>query len=129
MGKTFTLQEANRALIFVKPVMEDIQKTLLELVALHQNPNEGFYKDVEVRLKKIKYHFEELKQVGCLCRDPEKGLVDFPSFCHTEPVFLCWALGEESIQTWHKINENSEQRREIDEAFLLANTKEPQAIA
>jgi hypothetical protein len=129
MGKTFTVLEANRALIFVKPVMEDIQKTLLELVKLHQNPNEGFYKEVELKLKKIAYHFEELKQVGCFCRDPEKGLVDFPSFYHTEPVFLSWSLDEESINAWHKVNEDPHQRREIDEAFLQGSTKVPQATA
>lgn len=111
MGRTFTLQEANRTLVFVKPVMEDIQKTLLELADLHQNPPEGFYKEVEARLKKIKYHFDELKQVGCLCKNPEKGHVDFPSFSEGEPILLMWILGEESIAHWRKVSDSPETAR------------------
>lgn len=129
MGKTFTVQEANRTLVFVRPVMEDIQKVLLELINIHQNPSEGFYKEVENKLRKIKYHFDELRQVGCLCRNPEQGHIDFPSFYENEPIFLTWNLGEESIGYWRKVSENHEARHPVDEAFLTANFKAPLGVA
>lgn len=129
MGKTFSVQEANRALVFVKPVMEDLQALLFNLAALQQNPESPFYKELDKHIQKVKYHFEELKQVGCVCRDPERGTIDFPSFYLNEPVFLCWHLGEEAVSHWHRVNENSDQRRVIDELFLEANSKIPQAVA
>lgn len=129
MGKTFTVPEANRALLFVKPVIEDLQVLIFNLAALQQNPESPFFKELDQKIQKIKYHFEELKQVGCICRDPERGIVDFPSFYRNEPVFLCWSLGEETLMHWHKVNEHSEQRRIIDDLFLEENSKTPQAVA
>lgn len=129
MGKIFTVSEANRALLFVKPVMQDLQALVFELTALQKNPEAAFFKEVEQKIQKIKYHFEELKQVGCLCRDPEKGTIDFPSFYKDQPVFLCWTLGEETVEHWHGLQEKSEQRKPIDEIFLEANSKTPQAVA
>ena len=129
MGNTFSVSEANRALLFVKPVMEDLQALLFNLAALQQNPESPFYKELDKHIQKVKYHFDELKQVGCVCRDPEKGTVDFPSFYNDEPVFLCWTLGEETVSHWHRIKEGSEERQVIDELFLEANSKTPQAVA
>ena len=46
---------------------------------------------------------DAIEGMGVLVKDVDTGLVDFPSL-HTvtgEPVFLCWQLGEESIDFWH----------------------------
>ncbi|QQR55287.1 DUF2203 domain-containing protein [Candidatus Peregrinibacteria bacterium] len=129
MSRTFSVSEANRALLFVKPVIEDLQALIFNLAAWQKNPEGFFIKELDEKIRKIQYHFEELKQVGCLCRDPERGLVDFPSFYRNEPVFLCWSLGEEAVTHWHHIQENNEQRKPIDELFLEANSKSPQAVA
>ena len=129
MGITFTHSEANRALIFVKPVIEDIQKLILELATLQQNPEAPFFNELEDKISRIKYHFDELKQVGCLCRDPERGIVDFPSFYKQAPIYLNWHLGEETVAFWRNLKENPENRLPIDDGFLEANAKTPQAIA
>ncbi len=129
MGKTFSVQEANQALLFVKSVAGDLQKLVFELADLQQNPESPFFKELDQKIQKIKYHFDELKLVGCVCRDPERGILDFPSFYRDQPVFLCWQLGEETVHHWHHIQEKSDQRKLIDDAFLEANSKMPQAVA
>ena len=129
MGKTFSVQEANQALLFVKPVIEDLRKLIFELAELQQNPESPFFKILDEKIQKIKYHFEELKLVGCICRNPERGTLDFPSFYRDQPVFLCWSLGEETVDHWHHLQEKSEQRKPIDDVFREANSKTPQAVA
>lgn len=129
MGKTFSVLEANQALLFVKSVAGDLQKLVFELADLQQNPESPFFKELDQKIQKIKYHFDELKLVGCVCRDPERGILDFPSFYRDQPVFLCWQLGEETVQHWHHIQEKSDQRKVIDDAFLESNSKMPQAVA
>jgi hypothetical protein len=49
----------------------------------------------------LKEDVEELSQRGILLRDPESGLVDFPSMREGERVLLCWRLGEGEIGWYH----------------------------
>ena len=59
---------------------------------------------------------EEIQQTGCLVKDLEMGLVDFPSRRGGEEVYLCWKLGEERIGYWHGIEEGFAGRKPLDEA-------------
>ncbi len=59
---------------------------------------------------------EELEQVlaaGIIVRDPESGLVDFPSERNGEPVFLCWRLGEDEVGYWHDRESGFSNRRPL----------------
>ena len=58
---------------------------------------------------------EEIQQTGCLVKDLETGLVDFPSLRGGEKVYLCWKLGEERIGYWHGIEEGFAGRKPLDE--------------
>jgi len=59
---------------------------------------------------------EEIQQTGCVVKDLETGLVDFPSLRGGEKVFLCWKLGEAHIGYWHGIEEGFAGRKPLDEA-------------
>lgn len=45
---------------------------------------------------------EELAGLDILLRDPETGLVDFPSERDGVPVYLCWRVGEPEIAHFHE---------------------------
>ena len=50
---------------------------------------------------------EEVADEGIQIKDLERGLVDFPHFLGGDPaheVFLCWHLGEDTIDYWHEID-------------------------
>lgn len=50
---------------------------------------------------------EEIADEGIQIKDLERGLVDFPHFLGGDPareVFLCWHLGEDTIDYWHEID-------------------------
>lgn len=139
MKKTFDLKEANKALIFVKPIVLDIQKTwadlntakkLLEHEVMHgKSLSEPelikMEEEIQSNLKKIEYYMQELEQVGCVFKDFGKGVVDFPSFYKKDEIFLCWHCDEEMVSNWHFTDAGFDGRREIDDEFKIWNSKEP----
>lgn len=51
----------------------------------------------------LKAEIEWLAEQNILLRDPETGLIDFPSELDGRPVFLCWRLGEDEVGHWHDV--------------------------
>ena len=50
---------------------------------------------------------EDIADEGIQIKDLERGLVDFPHFLGGDTareVFLCWHLGEDTIEYWHEID-------------------------
>ncbi|OGJ42500.1 hypothetical protein A3J23_03775 [Candidatus Peregrinibacteria bacterium RIFCSPLOWO2_02_FULL_48_14] len=117
MGKTFTLEEANRSLVFVAPVVKEIQTLWMELMTFKVNPTaeefERYSRERTVRekLDRLKVCNGELAQVGCMLRDPIEGIVDFPSVHQEQEVFLCWRMGEEQADFWHPVEEGYDAHR------------------
>ncbi len=42
-----------------------------------------------------------ISEQGIILRDPEAGIVDFPSRREGAKVLLCWRLGEGQVEHWH----------------------------
>jgi hypothetical protein len=51
--------------------------------------------------QQMKLDLTALADAGILLRDPEIGLVDFPSIRDGERVYLCWHLDEDAIGFFH----------------------------
>ncbi len=66
----------------------------------------------------IKEMLESIQSRGCLVKDIEAGLVDFPTLYKGEEVYLCWKLGERGIGHWHGTEEGFRGRKPIDRDFL-----------
>jgi len=69
----------------------------------------------------------EIEHHGCLLKDLDTGLVDFPCRVGDRDVYLCWRLGEPAIQFWHGIEEGFAGRKPIDEKFV-AQLKRPRTV-
>jgi hypothetical protein len=67
------------------------------------------------RLKQMFACFEE---IGCVVKDLDIGLIDFPALYRGKEVYMCWKLGEQDIGFWHPIDEGFAGRRAIDRDFL-----------
>jgi hypothetical protein len=61
---------------------------------------------------------EAVQQVGCVIKDLDIGLVDFPTTFRGVEVYLCWKLGESGIGFWHGVDEGFRGRKAIDQDFL-----------
>jgi hypothetical protein len=68
--------------------------------------------------ERMKSAVEEIQEMGCLVKDLDTGLVDFPTLLRGEEVYLCWRLGETDISFWHGVHEGVAGRRAIDQFFV-----------
>ena len=64
----------------------------------------------------------EIHDTGCLVKDLDMGLIDFPTKYNGTEVYLCWRLGESGIEYWHGVDEGFRGRKLIDADFLAKHT-------
>ena len=58
---------------------------------------------------------QQIKDLGVLLKDAEKGLCDFPNLRQGRVVYLCWQLGEDRIEYWHDIETGFAGREPLDD--------------
>ena len=62
---------------------------------------------------------KDIEKIGCILRDVDAGLVDFPARVRGgRTVFLCWRLGEPEIAFWHGTGEGFAGRKPLAELPL-----------
>lgn len=61
---------------------------------------------------------DELRAVratGCVVKDIERGLVDWPANKDGREIRLCWRLGEKQVEYWHDADTGFAARRPVAE--------------
>ncbi|HJZ96995.1 MAG TPA: DUF2203 domain-containing protein, partial [Candidatus Solibacter sp.] len=66
----------------------------------------------------LKAAIAAVQETGCVVKDLDIGLVDFPTLFKGAEVYLCWKLGEPAIEFWHGLDEGFRGRKRIDQEFL-----------
>lgn len=67
-------------------------------------------------LETVQEKLRSIQSQGVLVKDLDSGLLDFPALLDGEEVYLCWKLGEESIEWWHPVDAGFAGRRPIADA-------------
>jgi len=62
----------------------------------------------------MKSNLEKILSVGCLIKDLDMGLLDFPAIVNNQEVYLCWKLGENRIRYYHRQDEGYSGRKPLD---------------
>jgi len=62
----------------------------------------------------MKSALERILSTGCVIKDLDIGLLDFPAIINNEEVFLCWKLGEDRIRFYHRQDEGFAGRKPLD---------------
>lgn len=125
----FSLDEANRALVQVAPLLARLKdlharatSTTERLDALWQRLEAGerVLDDIAELQGRVDAHAHDvtellgrLEEVGCVLRDVEQGLVDFPARADGTEFYLCWHLGESTIGYWHGVQEGFAGRKPL----------------
>ena len=78
----------------------------------------------ESAAQRLKATLEQIQEFGCLVKDLDIGLLDFPTLLNGVEVYLCWKLGESGIHFWHGVEEGFRGRKPIDQEFLAAHRGE-----
>jgi hypothetical protein len=66
----------------------------------------------------VRNSIAQVHEFGCLVKDLDIGLIDFPTLLNGQEVYLCWKLGESAIQFWHGVQEGFRGRKAIDQEFI-----------
>jgi hypothetical protein len=120
----FTLEEAQAALPKLRDLVREARdlkrradaKIILWRVFEAANPVEQVVArgQIEFLLAEAGRRIEAVHAMGCLMKDIDKGLVDFPAWIPGQGnVYLCWRLGEEQISYWHLRTEGFAARKPI----------------
>jgi hypothetical protein len=56
----------------------------------------------------------KIQETGCLVKDVDEGLIDFPSIIEGQEAFLCWKQGEVRIEYWHGLEDGFAGRKRLD---------------
>ena len=69
----------------------------------------------EQTMTRLKEAVDRIHAIGCLVKDLDQGLIDFPTLRGGQEVYLCWKVGEDRIRYWHGIEEGFAGRKPIDD--------------
>ena len=65
-------------------------------------------------ISQVKDALDRIQATGCVVKDLDTGLLDFPAILKNEEVYLCWRLGEDRIRFYHRQDEGFSGRKPID---------------
>jgi hypothetical protein len=144
MPRFFTLEQAQRLLPDVGAAIERairlksaFEEAEAELQSAHQRISMmgGAWVDRDRLLEqkqrrhesaaKLKEAIDHVQSFGCLVKDLDIGLIDFPTLYQGEEVYLCWKLGESGIEFWHGVSEGFRGRKKITREFLDRHKGDP----
>jgi hypothetical protein len=130
--RSFTPDEANNALDEVRPVAERLVTVRARMRELEDSQaalviaiggNGGGYAATDLNAAQTELGgladvalacVDRLEELGVVLKDLDLGLLDFPSEREGEDVLLCWQVGEDSVATWHGLDEGYAGRKPID---------------
>jgi hypothetical protein len=129
--REFTLEEANAAILELRPVVERMvehgrrlaaaqleQRELVTRIAgnggdMQPSDLRELAEAIQQEADAIAACAQEIDAAGAQIKSLEDGLLDFPSRRQGEEVLLCWKLGEDEIRYWHGIDEGFAGRKPL----------------
>jgi hypothetical protein len=129
--RLFTLDEANAALVELRPVVESMVEHRRRLTAAERRQTElvmrvasnggdmapsdliDVAETIQSEASAISECAEQINAVGVQVKSLEEGLLDFPAKRGDEVVLLCWKLGEDEIGYWHGLDEGYAGRKPL----------------
>ncbi len=131
--KLFTLTEAERTRRELEPVLIEAIEVRRKIAPLEEELGAiaariqwlggmlvAYEETARVRFDRdrlaesLRSALERISSTGCVVKDLDIGLLDFPALINNEEVYLCWRLGEERIRFWHRQDEGFTARKPIE---------------
>jgi hypothetical protein len=130
--KLFSPEKANALIPKIAPLVEELwaKRRELAIKLLESDPALHAREIREPRLAGLRSpfaprRFSELKAeivrlinrieaYGCIVKDMDLGLIDFPALRGGEQIYLCWKAGEPCIEHWHGMDEAFMDRKRLE---------------
>ena len=123
--RLFTVQEANELIPFLTEELSHLHRLMQQLHQLDEIIGVPDEQDITLNggtlvhprrfeiLTQVRDGVTDISQKGCVIKDLDQGLVDFPTLWEGREVYLCWRLGEDEVTFWHELEEGFGGRQEI----------------
>ncbi|MBC7821033.1 MAG: DUF2203 domain-containing protein [Planctomycetaceae bacterium] len=132
----FTLAEANQRLPLVRVIVSDIvelfrdvterRQRLIDLIERNQLGSkrvaspyteelEQMQADIQADVERLNGFAQELADLGIELKDPNIGLIDFPTQVDGREAYLCWKLGEPEVGFWHELTAGVQGRQPVED--------------
>jgi hypothetical protein len=127
--RLFTVESANRALVLVRKVVQEVVDGYGELMRLRSEQQglglavgrqaqlDTLRDQIHQQANQLKRLEAELVGIGCELKDFRQGAIDFPAWHAGRKVRLCWKLGEPEVAWWHEIHAGFAGRRSVEATF------------
>ena len=136
-ARYFTLDEANRLVPTLEESFARVMQIRAQLKTLYKRLDEkrfapadehfsvqvpGAPPDVlrdranfKALVETLREEIERVHQTGCVIKDVETGLVDWPAQRNGREICLCWRYGEKEVGFWHDLESGFAGRRPVSE--------------
>ncbi|HEV2037591.1 MAG TPA: DUF2203 domain-containing protein [Candidatus Eremiobacteraceae bacterium] len=127
--RVFSSQEATALLPVIRPLIAELLRVrrdlaigLLEVeAAMHMQAEQAInaraatlannVRAVQLRIVDL---IEKIQGYGCVVKDIDLGLIDFPALREDRLVNLCWKIDEQQIDFWHGMDEGFAARKPLN---------------
>lgn len=101
--------------------MQELSSRISMLGGIEVNPDHVARRKLErvSLMQSVEDAVRTIQRSGCLVKDLDMGLLDFPALLNGVEVYLCWKLGESRIEWWHSTHDGYSGRRRIIDEFGL----------
>jgi hypothetical protein len=125
----FSLAQANRALVLVRRIVQDITEQYGRMIDLQESleiaQGNGAYDNCDSlqqslvdAAKRLQAYAAELDDLGVELKDWAAGVVDFPCLLDGREACLSWRHGESNVEYWHEMGQEPASRQAIGEMFV-----------
>jgi hypothetical protein len=125
--KLFSEEEANELIPRLEILMRQLQMQATSMRAridelsvddpsiLHSAMSEivGRYPELRSFATNMADAASQIESFGCILKDIDLGLIDFPYDAGDDIVFLCWQFGESRVIAWHSVDTGFSERQPL----------------
>lgn len=131
----YTVDRANRTLPYVRRIAEDLVRDYARWRArvraievagsgartpLPADTQRRLQRETQELAADIQASLGELAAIGLECKSLDEGLIDFPALVDGAPAFLCWKVGETTVDWWHRRDAGFGGRQPIEGSVVTA---------
>lgn len=125
MPQYFTLEEANKALKVIRPLMDEVQAIRHKILenqpeawpTIEKSAGNGGNRalsDMVQDFERFDALIHQIQETGAQIKDINTGLLDFSALKDGREVNLCWQYGEGDIAFWHEVEAGFAGRQPIE---------------
>ena len=124
--KLFSAEKANALIPVLEPLLEELWTKRRELAirlletdpalragrpdTTHDRRRSRAFTELKAEIVRL---INRIEAHGCVVKDIDLGLLDFPSMRDGRPVYLCWKAGESELTHWHGTDESFADRKAL----------------